>query len=430
MDVMRRIAVVVAFGLVAACGGDDGSPEVAPSSVPDTTEVEPVAAPGLLMATPGVERSAVIPDAPVEELVGGFNDAGFELLRAQPLGDNLVFSPASIGHALLMARAAADEPTGAAIDAAFGLPAGVAAHQAWNVLDQQLASAAEADESSTVTIADRIWPRVDISPEQVWIDLLAAEHGADVETLDFAGDPDSSRETINAWVDEQTHGLIPELLPEGFLRPETLLVLTDTLHFAADWQTPFGKYGPVDGTFTRLDGSTVPLELMQELELDDRRGRADGFAGAEIPYVGGEFSMLVLVPDEGRFAEVRDRIGQGLLDDIDATFTTGPYELLVPKWAGESQIDLLGWLSELGAAPGSYPGIDPAAFLDAAVHGANIEVDERGTVAAAATGLMFPSSGPPDPELTVRADKPFLYLIRHRASGLVLFAGQVTEPIA
>jgi serpin B len=87
-------------------------------------------------------------------------------------------------------------------------------------------------------------------------------------------------------------------------------------------------------------------------------------------------------------------------------------------------------VGEFGVAPGRYPGIDADAVLGAAMHGANIEVDERGTVAAAATGLEFPTSGPPDPELSVRADKPFLYLIRHRDSGLVLFAGQVTDPTA
>jgi serpin B len=428
---MRRVALVVGLGLVAACAGDDGERQTTPSTAPTIAAVEPPAAPALLMPTSGVERSEVVPEAPVEALVAGLNNAGFDLLRTQPLDENLVFSPSSIGHALLMARAAADEQTGAAIDSAFGLPAGVAAHQAWNAIDQQIAAAAEANERTTVKIADRIWPRADVTPDQAWIDLLAAEHGASSQTLDYAGDPEGSRETINAWVGEQTEGLIPELLPTGFIDPgRTVLVLTDTIYFEADWATPFGKYGPVAGGFTRLDGSTTTIEFMQELELADRRGIGDGFAAAEIPYTGGELSMLVIVPDEGRFGELRERLGPELLDETDTSFTSGPYELLLPKWDDASQIDLLPWLERGGAAPGSYPAITQEAFLGAAIHGAGISVDELGTVAAAATGLGFLESGPPEPELSVRADKPFFYVIRHRDSGLVLFAGQVTDPTA
>jgi serpin B len=140
--------------------------------------------------------------------------------------------------------------------------------------------------------------------------------------------------------------------------------------------------------------------------------------------------MLVIVPEEGRFAELRDALDQAFLAEIDATFTTGPYELLIPAWETTTQIDLLDWLKRTGVAPGHYPAISPDAFLDAAVHGADIAVDEWGTVAAAATGLGFNESGPPEPELVVAADKPFLYLIRHRDSGLVLFVGQVTDPTA
>ncbi len=381
---------------------------------------------GVLAATAGVGRSPADPNAPVAELVAGFNGAGFDLWRTLPAADNVVFSPASVAHALLMARAAADEATGVAIDTGFGLPSGGSAHRAWNVVDHEIRDAQSAE--VTVTIADRIWPRVGLVPDQGWIDLLAAEHGADVETLDFGGDPDGSRETINGWVSDQTETLIPELLPAGFIQQDTVLVLTDAVYFAARWQTPFGKYPAVDGTFTTLDGTEVPVVLMRQLELADRRGTGDGFVGAEIPYAGGVFSMLVIVPDEGRFAEVRDRVDQTLLDQIDATFTTGPYELLLPRWDDHYQIDLLAWLTAVGAAPGSYPKIAPDAFLDAAVHAADIAVDEQGTVAAAATGLGFLASGPPQPELTVAADQPFLYLIRHRDSGLVLFAGQVTNP--
>jgi serpin B len=447
---MRSVAigVFVVSMLAAACG--DAATEPAPAdgsgSLPSTTRVgevsttdaeapSPTVEPAISPATsaptslapvpPGVdvERAPVDTDAPVDELVAGWNDAGFELLRRLPGGDNVVFSPASIGHALQMAAAAGDDTTRAAIEAAFGLPTG--SHEAWNNLDHQIADTQS--EQVTVTIADRIWPRTGIAPDQQWVDLLAAQHGSDVVPLDFANDRAGSREVINDWVAERTEGLIPDLLPEGFIQPQTVLVLTDTVYFAADWARPFGKYGPVDGTFTTIDGDEVDVSFMQELELDDRRGTGDGFVGAEIPYAGDDYSMLVLVPDADRYDELIDRLDQQLLDDIDATFTTGPYELLLPKWDDEYQIDLLDWLTELGAAPGN-PKITDDAFLDAAVHAADIAVDEIGTVAAAATGLGFAESGPPEPELTVAADRPFIYLIRHRDSGLVLFAGHVTNP--
>lgn len=413
---MRELAVILAVGLfLSACGGEGATPEDGSGGA-------------ALAPSADVERAEPTSNAPIEDLAGGFNDAGFELWGTQALSDDLVFSPVSIGHALLMARAAADDATGAAIDTAFSLPEGLAPHEAWNASDQLLASDAERDEELTVSIADRIWPRLDLDPDQEWIDLLSAHHGASTEALDFSGDPGGSRDTINSWVSDQTEGLIPELLPEQFIKPNTVLILTDAIYFKGRWATAFGKYANVEDVFTRLDGTTVDTEYMRELELDDLRGVGDGFVGAEIPYVGGDFSMLVIVPDEGRFEEVRERLDQDLLDEIDATFTTGPYELLIPKWETTTQLDLMDWLTELGAAPGSYPAISPDAFLGAAVHGADIAVDEWGTVAAAATALGFQESGAPEPELTVKADRPFLYLIRHRATGLVLFAGQLTDP--
>lgn len=414
--VRQPFGLLVLTGLiVAGCGGETA---------------QPVAGAGAAVLSPSenVDRAQPTGSAQIGELTRGFNEAGFELWRTQPVDSNLVFSPASIGHALLMARAAADGPTGEAIDTAFSLPDGEASHEAWNNTDQMIAASAQGQEEVTVTIADRIWPRLGITPAQNWIDLLASHHGATTEALDFTDDPEGSREAINSWVAEQTEGLISQLVPEGFIDGQTVLVLTDAVYFKARWARVFGKYSNVNDEFTRLDGTTVDTEYLRELELDDRRGMGDGFVGAEIPYAGGDFSLLVIVPDEGGFEEFRQRLDQRLIDEIDATFTTGPYELLIPTWETTTQLDLMSWLTDLGAAPGSYPAIDPSAFLGGAVHGADITVDEWGTVASAATALSFLESGPPEPELTVAADRPFYYLIRHRPTGLVLFAGQVTDP--
>jgi serpin B len=207
-------------------------------------------------------------------------------------------------------------------------------------------------------------------------------------------------------------------------------VLTDAVYFKAQWQTVFGKYGPEDGVFTRLDGTEVDTSYLVDLEQPGPRGVGDGYVGAELPYLGDDYTMLLIVPDEGRFDEVRGRLSTDLLAEIDAAFTAGPYELRMPEWETTAAIDLLRWLGDEGIAPGSFPGIAPDAFLAGAVHGADITVDETGTEAAAATALGFNESGPGDPELVVAADRPFLYLVRHVDSGAVLFAGQVTDPTA
>ncbi len=433
----RLLALSIAAALLAGgCGSDPApadqttTPVDVTTSTSDVTTTTPPAGsrqvPGVLTASPGVERAAPDAAALTTELAAGFNLAGFELWLTQDATGNFVFSPMSIAHALLMARGAADDATGAAIDTALRLPNDP--HAAWNAVDQMMASAAASEDELTVTLADRIWPRLDVSPDQAWIDLLASQHGASVQPLDFAGDASGSRDIINEWVSEQTQELIPELLPDGFISGQTVLVLTDAVYFEARWAKVFGKYGPESGDFTRLDGATVPVEFMKELELASPRGTGDGYVFAEIPYVGEEYSMLVVVPEAGRFEEIRSGLGQGLLDEIDAAGTVGPFELQIPKWANDTALDLLPWLTEIGAAPGSYPGISPSAFLGAAVHGADIAVDEQGTVAAAATAIGFLESGPPEPELIVKADKPFLYVIRHTPTGLVLFAGQVTDP--
>ncbi|MEM9654333.1 MAG: serpin family protein [Actinomycetota bacterium] len=411
------LLAVVAVLLVAAACGSDGSGSAG-------EVVEP---------SSGIERASIVADAPIDELVSGFTDGGLDLMRTQPVDGNLVFSPLSIGHALMMARGAADDATAAAIDEAFTLPAGLAAHDAWNALDAQLtasngtATAIDETETPIVTVADRLWPATSAAPDQDWIDLMASHHGADVETIDV-DNPDGSRERINSWVSEQTNDRIPELLPPGFINGNTVLVLTDTVYFKAQWRTIFGKYGPIDAPFTRLDGTTVDMTYLVDLEQPGPRGRGDGYVGAEVPYLGDDYAMLIVVPDEGRFDDIRSRMSSDLLAEIDASFTTGPYELRIPEWETTTAIDFLGWLTERGIAPGAYPGIGPGVFLDGAVHGADIAVDEVGTEAAAATALGFDESGPPEPELVVAADRPFFYFVRHVDTGAVLFAGQVTDP--
>lgn len=383
--------------------------------------------------SPGVERLAATPDAPVAELVAGFNGVGFDLLRQQAPGANTVLSPMSIGHTVLMARAAADEPTGAAIDMALALPGGAAAHEAWNAIDTQIEASNVTEigldqaPTPTVTIAGRIWPSLSARPDQAWIDRLTEYHGTDLAPIDV-DDPEASRQEINGWVDTQTNGLIPELLPSGFIDPSTELVLTDAVYFKAQWKKVFGQTGPVERPFTMLDGSTTPVTMLREFSPLGTHYSGGDLDAAEIPYLGDDYSLLLIIPKVGRFEQTRAELSQDFVSQLDSRLDGGNFELLMPEWETTTSVNLMPWLTEIGAAPGLYPGIGPDTFLSAGLHGADIAVDDVGTVAAAATALGFSRSLPVQPAVTIAADRPFFYLIRHVDTGLVLFTGQVTDP--
>jgi serpin B len=418
---------VVAVGLVgvlSACG------EPAPSdgSSAGDAVVEPT-------SDPVVERPA--PDsADVEALVVGINDAGYRIFDAasQDSADDLVVSPLSIGVAFGMADAGASGATADALTELFGLPAQVAERwAAFNALEQSVT--AEGGHGPIVRLANRQFPDVSFETVEGYDELLARWFGAGIEPLPLQAESEASRERINGWVEDQTEDLITDLLPPGFLNTNSVLVLVNALYLEADWARPFGKYPTEDAPFTRLDGSTVTVPLMHELELTGPAVATDAYAATELPYEGAELSMLVIVPEAGRYEEVEARLSTGLVEEIDAAATSGAVELYLPRFESSTNLDLreafegqLG-VTDLFGVPG-FEGIAPGITLEQAVHAADIAVDEVGTVAAAATALGFADSGPPEPDVTVRADRPFLYLIRHQPTGAVLFVGRVMDPAA
>ena len=420
MSLDRAAAVVVTCLLaVSACGG--GSPDD-----PGPVDIQAV-------ADPDVDRPAPSADH-LDELVAGLNDVGLRLFvtAADASEDDLVLSPLSIGVAFGMADVGATGETAAALEELFGLPAsGEQRWAAFNALDLEMGDVG----APTVRLANRQFPDVGFRTAADYDETLAEYFGVAVEPLPLRSEPEASRRRINEFVAERTEDLIPELLPSGFVNPQSVMVLVNALYLEADWARPFGKYPTEDQPFTRLDGSTVTVPLMHDLELRGPAVVSDGYAATELPYEGGELSMLVIVPEEGRFPDVQDRLTDGLVDEIDAASRGGAVELFLPRFESDASLDLRELIegelrvTDLFGAPG-FDGIAEGITLEQAVHAADIAVDEIGTIAAAATALGFEESGPPEPDVVVRADRPFLYLIRHQPTGAVLFVGRVMDPAA
>ncbi len=412
---------LVAALVLAACAGD------APSTGATVTDAPP-------LAELVVERPP--PDSPdAAALAAGLNEVGYDLFAhaaGAADGQDVVLSPLSIGIAFGMADAGASGATADALAALFAYPVdGTDRWSAFNTLEQSVTGVADA----TVRLANRQFPDTGFSTADGYDETLARFFDARVEPLPLQDEPEGSRARINDFVAERTQDRIPELVPEGMVNADSVLMLVNALYLEADWARPFGKYPTEDAPFARLDGTEVTVPLMHELELTGPAVVTDDYAATEIPYAGDDLSMLVIVPTEGRYDAVEAVLDGDLVAEIDGAATDGPVELFLPRFESTTNLDLAAAFEGVGAdgifGDGSaYDGIAPGITLESGVHAADITVDEIGTVAAAATGLDFAESGAAQPDVVVRADRPFLYLIRHQATGAVLFVGRVLDPSA
>jgi serpin B len=399
----------------------------------------PVTLDSHLLVAQGVARE-VPTNAPVAETVAGMTKFGYDLyaVSADP-NKNFVLSPLSIAYAFGMARAGATGATAGQIDRVFGFPA-AGPHTALNVLSRDLVTtdgqpptppAAEDTESTKdaeetkpplVSIANALFVQNGFPIKGPFLHTLAAQYGTGMRTLDFTSP--TAKEQIDAWVREQTADRIKKLFDQ--LPPYTKLVLANAVYFKGDWKYPFDPQGTTPEPFTREDGSVVQVPTMHG-RGDGKYNYAagDGWQAVELPYAGSDLAMWVVVPTGAAGP------GQLLAPDVLAAVGDGlaPWrvDLSLPHWDFGSNINhLLDPLGKLGLTDlGNFGGIsDAGLFAPDAVHRANITVDEKGTEAAAVTGIIEADSGP----IPVRADRPFAFAIVHGPTKTPLFIGHVADP--
>ena len=443
--------------VLVACEGDRPSKETTdapPKAVatvappPDSTEgptTEPVS---VLRSTK--ERAA--PTAAVADLgalVHGNTAFAFDLYKAlREDGGNLFYSPHSISLALAMTYAGArgDTESQMADTLNFDLPQD-RMHSTFNALDLELASRGKDDQDTDaegfrLKIANAVWGQHDYQFQQMFIDLLAENYGAGVRPANFREAPEESRITINDWIAEQTEDKITDLIPKGIINTYTRMVLTNAIYFKAAWALPFYEGDTNKGPFHLLDGSEALVPMMRNTEFFSY-ARMDGYQVVGLPYVGHELSMTILLPDEGRFREFEDALDATLLERVLGDAERQYVTLVMPKFEFESQFGLAGTLGEMGMSNAfdrgksdfsgmdgnsCFAGDEPCLFIREVIHQAFVSVDEQGTEAAAATGVVVQlESERPDPVL-VAIDRPFIFLVRDSDTGAILFLGRVLDP--
>jgi len=400
---------------------------------------------GITLLRADVPRAAAEPAA-ARLASGAINAFGLDLLGALRGVDagrgNLVVSPASIAIALGMARAGAQGKTAAQMDAVMRSLASEE-HASWlNALDAALAarSGTFRDASGTalpvtLRIANAPFAQRDMAIAPAYLEALASRFGAGLRLVDYRTDPEAARTAINHWVAEQTEQRIRELLARDVITTETRLALVNAIYLKAPWLTPFPPEATRPGLFTRPDGTTVEVPMMALSEAFPY-AEGNGWRAVELPYVGGSLALTVIVPE--RLAELEASLTGERLEAIIGALRPRPVELALPRFGIETRANLADLLAALGMPlafdpdQADFSGITTAdrLYISAVIHQANIDLDEKGTEAAAASAVIMGRTSAPAEAVVLRVDRPFLFALRDVPTGAFLFLGRVTDPAA
>lgn len=353
-------------------------------------------------------------------------------------GENAFYSPFSISQALTMLYAGAETHTEREMELAldYKLNENIL-HPTFNYVDLELNSrgqgASGADgQPFRLNVVNAVWGQKGYTFLMPFLDTLKVHYGAGLRILDFAADPELARGTINDWVAKRTEDRITNLLPQGSIRSMTRLVLTNAIYFNAAWQQPFDEANTQKAPFYHLDGTTSQVDMMNGM-LAGNYYEEPGVQVLEIPYDGQELSVFVLLPDAGNF----DAFEQGLtgpeLRRLISRTQTAQFQLGLPKFEFTSEFALNEPLADLGMPSAfdnaDFSGIDGTRRLavSAVVHKAFIAVNEQGTEAAAATGVVVGETSVPQ-FVQETIDRPFLFVIRDHGTETILFVGRVLAP--
>ena len=382
--------------------------------------------------------------ADVHTLVDGNNTFAFDLYRTLSSADgNLFYSPYSVSLALAMTYAGARGETERQMAETLGfrLPQ-QALHAAFNTLDLELGARGADDDGFRLRIASAVWGQRDYEFLDDFLDHLAQHYGAGVMSADFQGAPEASRVAINDWVAERTEDRVRDLIPPGLIHSLTRMALVNAVYFDASWALPFPEARTAPGPFHLLDGGSVEAPMMRTNE-EFTYASGDGYQAVDLPYDGYELSMTILLPDRGRFQEFEQGLDAELLSRAIADLHPRTVDLSMPRFGFESQFRLAETLKAIGMGDAFDPsrsdfsgidgrscaaGDDPCLYVEDVVHQGFVSVDEAGTEAAAATAVLLRNESAGPPPVTVAIDRPFIFLIRDRATGAILFVGRVLVP--
>lgn len=386
------------------------------------------------VADKGNASDEPIPDlASVEKrLIESDNKFGLKLFRElnrDEKDSNIFISPLSVAMALGMTYNGAAGETQKAMQKTLELE-GFTLQEVNQCYQHLIESLIKLDPEVEFQIANSIWYRLkDWMPREEFLTTCSKYYSALVRGLDF--DDPSFVDTINAWVEDNTNGRIKEIWDDPIKRT-TMMFLIDAIYFKGTWTYQFDKNETKDDWFYLPDGSMKRCRMMEQRSFFDYFEN-DAFEALDLPYGDGNFSMTIFLP---RLGVDIDSLIAGLnpedLNDWIGRFEKDSVDVYIPKFKLEYETGFNNVLIKLGMGIAFDPGQadftkmyeEGRVWIDTVKHKSFIEVNEEGTEAAAATVVVM-IKGPPS---GFRADRPFLFMIREKISGTILFFGKIVDP--
>lgn len=425
---------LLALALLTGCPSPP-EPNPPPTPAPSNTDDHPDTSNTSDTVDPPPAPSSAAPDPT------GFGLALYR--RAIKGNENLALSPVSLQMALAMAYGGATGETAAEMEAHLGFSTGM--HEAMGAaMKRYTTPESPKDPVYELAVANRLFTDRKLTVKPSFLSLTKERYQAEAQALDFRTEPEAARGTINAWVKTQTREKIPELLPAGSVDADTRMVLTNAVYFKGRWAHAFEKEQTKPGAFTLAGGKKTQVPMMHQ-EAQFRYAEADGAQILEMGYRGGSWAMVFALPAaadglSALEAKLTEKSLAGWREAMDFTAV----QVALPRFElkPEGPLALGNALKDMGVklafdgGRADFSGIAPPSAdgrlaLSEVFHRAYVKVNEQGTEAAAATGLVMKTTSlpikVPNPKVFT-ADRPFLFFLVDTSSGAPMFMGRVNNP--
>lgn len=355
--------------------------------------------------------------------------------RLSPDNDNLFFSPWSLYNALAMTLGGARGNTKKQMEQVLAVDMGRGElYAAFYAVNKTINDMNRAEGVSTLC-ANGVWAQDGYPLQREFMKMAETSFDAKIRQVDFMTGFEHQRQQINAWVQKKTRDKIKDLLSDGVLDPQTRMVLVNAIYFKGDWQTLFDKQVTREMPFWLTPERSVRVPFMCR-QGPIRYARDEYFEMIELPYKGKKFSMMILLGHpRAAIKAIAKMLTADAVQDLYDHMNEFEVRVFLPRFKIEGAFGLSETLAAMGMTDAfderaDFSGMNGSKdlYINDVIHKALIEVDEKGSEAAAATGVVMRTKSAFFDGVTFKADHPFVFLIRENTTGAILFLGRLVNP--